>query len=463
MKKQPHFLIVTFPAQGHINPALQFANRLVRIGAHVTFATSISAYRRMAQPSTPNTEGLSFAMFSDGYDDGFKPDTDNISHYMSELKRRSSDTIYELLLSNHKEGHSISCVVYTLLLPWVADVASENNVPSALLWIQPATVFDIYYYYFNGYEDTIKNNANDESSFIQFPGLPPLLNRDLPSFLLPSNTYAFAMPLFREQMLLLSKETNPVILVNTFDELEPEALKAISKFNFVSVGPLIPSAFWDGNDSFDTSFAADLFQCSKDYINWLDTKPKSSVVYVSFGTIAVLRKGQMVEIAKGLLDSGCPFLWVIREDENHNEDNEFMKLREELEQQGVIVPWCSQVEVLSHPSVGCFVSHCGWNSTLESLVVGVPVVAFPQWTDQLTNAKLIQDVWKNGVRVSADEEGMVTSNEIRRCLDLVMGGGEAAEHLKINVRKWKNLAREAAKVGGCSDKNLQTFVNDYLV
>jgi len=138
-----------------------------------------------------------------------------------------------------------------------------------------------------------------------------------------------------------------------------------------------------------------------------------------------------------------------------------LSCREELEEKGMIVPWCSQVEVLSHPSLGCFVTHCGWNSTLESLVSGVPVVAFPQWTDQGTNAKLIQDVWKTGVRVTANEDGIVESDEIKRCLELVIGGGEEGEEMRRNARKWRDLAREATKEGGSSYENLKSFVDDF--
>ncbi|PQQ18455.1 crocetin glucosyltransferase chloroplastic [Prunus yedoensis var. nudiflora] len=126
---------------------------------------------------------------------------------------------------------------------------------------------------------------------------------------------------------------------------------------------------------------------------------------MSFGSVSALSKDQMEEIAKGLLDYGRPFLWVIREKEERNEqDNEAEKeeeklsCREELEELGKIVLWCCQLEVLSNPSLGCFVTHCGWNSSMESLVSGVPVVAFPLWTDQRTNAKLIEDTWKTGVR-----------------------------------------------------------------
>jgi hypothetical protein len=382
---------------------------------------------------------------------------------MSELKRRGSQALTELVVSSANESLPFTGLVYTILLPWAADVASEFHLPSALLWIQPATVLDIYYYYFNGYGDVIRKSNNDPSCSVELPGLPLFASRDLPSFLLASNTYTFMLPTFQEQLEALEKESKPRILVNTFDALEPDALRAIEKYNLIGIGPLIPSAFLDGKDPSDTCFGGDLFQSSKDhYIEWLNSKPKSSVIYVSFGSLFMLAKQQMEEIARGLLDCGRPFLWVIRAKENEEEEKEEEKLscREELKERGMIVTWCSQVEVLSHPSLGCFVTHCGWNSTLESLVSGVPVVAYPQWSDQGTNAKLIQDVWKTGVRVTANEDGIVESDEIKRCLELVIGGGEEGGEMRRNAKKWRDLAREATKEGGSSYENLKSFVEE---
>ncbi|KAB5569697.1 hypothetical protein DKX38_003490 [Salix brachista] len=215
MVVQPHFLLVTYPAQGHINPSLQFAKGLTRIGVLVTLVTSLSAGRRMSKTSFP--DGLSFVTFSDGYDDGLKPGGD-MERYASELKRRGSQTLNELIADSAKEGKPVTCVVYTMLLHWAADVARAQHLPAALLWIQPATVFDIYYYYFNGYGD-IFNNCKDSSYVIELPGLPPLTSRDVPSFTLPSNTYTVAIQAFQEQLEHLSQETNPKV-VNSFDALE---------------------------------------------------------------------------------------------------------------------------------------------------------------------------------------------------------------------------------------------------
>jgi hypothetical protein len=238
----------------------------------------------------PSPFGLSFATFSDGYNDAFKP-SDDFGHHMSKLKRRGSQALTELVMSSVNEGRPFTGLVYTILLPGAADVASGLNLPSALLWIQSATVLDVYYYYFNGYGDVIRNSNNDPSCAVKLLGLPLFASCDLPSVLLASNTYTFMLPTFQEQLKALEKESKPRIVVNTFDALEPDALRAIKKYNLIGIGPLIPSAFLDGEDPSDACFGGDLFQSSKGpYIEWLNSKPKSSVIYVSFGSLLVLAK-----------------------------------------------------------------------------------------------------------------------------------------------------------------------------
>ncbi|CAK9167336.1 unnamed protein product, partial [Ilex paraguariensis] len=457
-----HILLVPFPAQGHINPSIQFAKQLIQTGVEVTFVTSLYAHRRMTKTTGPPKD-LNFATFFDGYDDNFKRSDIDPKKYVSEIKNRGSQTLREIIKTSANEGRPITCLVYNLLLPWAAEVAREVHIPAALLWIQPATVLHIYYYYFHAGFDISVENCKDPSWSIELPGLTLIKSQDLPSFILPSNSDKFnALQHFKEQFETLDEETNPIVLVNSFDALEPEALKAIDKYNLIGIGPLIPSAFLDGKDPSDTSFGGDLFEKSNAYTEWLNSKPKSSVVYVSFGSILSLSKRQMEEIARGLLETYRPFLWVVRAKENGEEEREEDKLScmEELEQQGMVVPWCSQLEVLSHPSLGCFVTHCGWNSTLESLVSGVSVVAFPHWSDQTTNAKMIEDVWKTGVRVKPSGEEIVEGGELKQCIEMVMGGGEKGEEMRRNAQRWKDLARGAVKEGGSSNKNLKAFVQE---
>ncbi|KAM7486174.1 hypothetical protein LguiA_002183 [Lonicera macranthoides] len=457
----PHILLVTFPAQGQLNPSLQFAKRLLQMGVQVTFTTSLFAHRRIS--TTAAAPGLTFAPFSDGYDDGFKMGVDNPDHLISELQNRGSPAVEKIITSSSEQaGHPVSCVVYTFFLTWAATVAREFHVPSALLWVQPASVLDIYYHYFNGYDEIIRTNGNDPNWSIELPGLPLLKARDLPSHILPSDPHTFALKWLKEHFVLLEGEEKPKVLVNTFDALEPDALRAVAKLKMNGIGPLISSAFLDGQDPSDDSFGGDLYQKSSDYIEFLNSKSESSVVYISFGSVLLLKDAQMEEIARGILETRRPFLWVIRggDEKEESEKRDKVSFMEELEKLGMIVQWCSQLEVLSHASLGCFVTHCGWNSTLESLTCGVPMVAFPHWMDQGTNAKLIEDVWGSGVRVTANEDGVVESGEISRCVEMVMGGGEKRDELRRNASKWKVLAREASKEGGSSYKNLKEFVEE---
>lgn len=217
------------------------------------------------------------------------------------------------------------------------------------------------------------------------------------------------------------------MLINTFDSLEEELIESIrGNINIFSVGPLVSGETED-------PFVCDTFQDSdrETYLRWLDSKPEKSVVYVSFGSFAKLQKNQNEEIFQGLIELGYPFLWVIR---NNGEDDEEVR-RYTAEDGGLIVRWCSQVEVLNHVAVGCFVTHCGWNSTVESMVSGVPMVGCPQFSDQTMNVKMVEEVWGIGVKAVADGEGVVVREEMKRCLEVVM----RSEEIKRNSEKLKSL------------------------
>ncbi|XP_040992646.1 UDP-glucosyltransferase 74AE2-like [Juglans microcarpa x Juglans regia] len=119
---------------------------------------------------------------------------------------------------------------------------------------------------------------------------------------------------------------------------------------------------------------------------------------------------------------------------------------------------CRQLEVLAHEAVGCFVTHCGWNSTLEGLSLGVPLmVAMLQWTDQSTNAKYIMDFWKMGLKAPVDEKGLVRREAAAHCIREIIEG-ETGEEIKKNAFKWRKLAKVAVDKGGSSDKNIEEFV-----
>ncbi|KAK9062515.1 hypothetical protein SSX86_019702 [Deinandra increscens subsp. villosa] len=449
--KKNKILIVAYPKQGLINPSLRFANHLLNLGVHVTFSTSFSVIRRFDTKTTRN--GLTFAPFTDGHDNGQQPTT-TLEQFISDFATNGVPAVAEIITAAASTGQPFDHLVYTTISPWAAKVADAHGLESTLLWCQPAIVLGVYYYYFNGYEDLISCNNDNPTFPINLPGLPSLTIADLPSFLLSScpKELDFVIQIMKDHIDAL--KIAPRVLVNTFDELEIESVRAVENLVMLPVGPLIPSEFLlDGKDSSNDSLGCDLFEKpEEDYIKWLNTKPKSSVVYASFGTLSSLTTDEAEEMASGLLESGRPFLWVMR-------DSVKLKNIEVIKKQGMIVSWCSQVEVLNHQAVGCFLTHCGWNSTMEALASGVPTVAFAQWSDQTTIAKMIEDVWKTGVKVKRrEEDGVVEGNEIKRGVEMVMEDGE----IRRNAKKWRELARQALDNGGSSTINIQAFLDGVL-
>uniref|UniRef100_A0A0D6R124 UDP-glycosyltransferases domain-containing protein n=1 Tax=Araucaria cunninghamii TaxID=56994 RepID=A0A0D6R124_ARACU len=170
---------------------------------------------------------------------------------------------------------------------------------------------------------------------------------------------------------------------------------------------------------------------------------------------------QIEELAMGLERSQHNFLWVIRPPKGHNDIKPLFPagFLERTRGRGLVVDWCIQLDVLSHPSVSVFLSHCGWNSTLDALSLGIPMLAFGIWADQPTNAKFVADVWKTGMRMRKGEDGIVGRDEIERCVRLAMEGQEFAEARKKSG-KWKEVARRAMIEGGSSDANLDQFARE---
>jgi hypothetical protein len=165
----------------------------------------------------------------------------------------------------------------------------------------------------------------------------------------------------------------------------------------------------------------------------------------------------MEEIAHGLRQCGRPYLLVVRKD-GRQEDVSRCLDGVVREGQGLVVEWCDQPAVLSHPSVGCFVMHCGWNSTLEAVALGVPVVTVPSMFDQPTNAFLIEEEWAGGVRGERNGEGAFAGAELARCVEMVMDGGARAVEIRERVEALKGTTREAMSSGGPAERSLRSFV-----
>ncbi|XVE80837.1 hypothetical protein DITRI_Ditri15bG0012500 [Diplodiscus trichospermus] len=443
-----HVLLVPHPLPGHINPMLQFSKRLSSKGLKATLAVTHFVYKYTKLESSGSVH---IATFSDGCDQGGFAEADSLEDYIERLDTVGSKTVAELIVKHKQSSDPFDSVVYDSTMPWGLEVAKQFGLLAAPFFTQMCAVDYIFYVVRNG---TLSLPIS--STPVSILGLPLLELEDCPSFVCSAEgSYVAYLERMLNQYLNLDKAD--CIIINTFYSLEEEVVDSMSKvWPLLTVGPSVPSFYMDKRIPDDRNYGLNILSLdSSTSINWLSTKPPRSVVYVSFGSVSCLNMKQMEEVAWGLKQSNYYFLWVVRASEEAKLPKEF---REETGDKGLIVNWSPQLEVLSNEAVGCFLTHCGWNSTMEALSLGVPMVAMPQWTDQTTNAKFVADIWKIGVRVKADNDGIISIEEIESCIRQVMEG-ERAREMKENARKWRDLALEAVRKGGSSDRNTDKFVS----
>lgn len=361
----------------------------------------------------------------------------------------------------------ISCVIYGCFFPWAHYAAGELGIPSVFFWTQSLAVFSIYYHAsmliangFFPYKRIAPDGIQEESDFVSYiPGIPPLHPISFPGFLHVEDPSHPAFEIIQQQFATV-KECKTIIF-NSFHELEKEVYEALQAepLSMYVVGPLLPSLhnyghakgiieeeenltrppdIRDGITDLETLLEDKRGEC----LRWLDKQKKRSVLYISFGTIAVPSLEELEGIASGIKRIKQPYLWVLRQSSAYASVSEILpsNFLEETREHGKIVAWASQLEVLAHPAMGAFLTHCGWNSTLESLSMGVPLIPLPDKTDQPTNSKYVVDVWKVGMALKRNSNGKVQSSEVERVLGVVFHTEEGQE-----MRKRACQLRDAAR------------------
>ncbi|KAL7145667.1 hypothetical protein ABFS83_07G101800 [Erythranthe nasuta] len=390
-----HILCVPYPSQGHVNPMLQFCKRLVSKGAKATFTIT----NFISKSINPKSDSVDIASISDGFDAGGFRQAESVSDYLNRMEIEGSKTLESLIKSYRDRNLAVDCIVYDAFLPWVLDVARRFGIAGACFFTQACAVNYVYYYVHRGLLD-----IPVVAPPVEIPGLPALELTDLPSFMHVSGSYPAYFEMVLNQFSNVDKAD--FVLVNTFYKLEEKVVDSMTKVcPMLTIGPTLPSFYLDNRIENDDKYDVNLFQSdpSQTILDWLNTKPPKSVVYIAFGSMGNLPKAQMEEIAWGLNNTNFDFLWVIRvSDKEEKLPESFVRASSE---RALFAHWSPQLEVLSNEAIGCFFSHGGWNSTTEALSLGVPMVVMPQWTDQTTDAKLVQDVWGVGIRVRVSEEG----------------------------------------------------------
>ncbi|XP_066349099.1 UDP-glycosyltransferase 79-like [Miscanthus floridulus] len=447
-----HVLVLPYPGlQGHTNPMLQFGRRLAYHGLRPTLVTS----RYVLSTTPPPGEPFRVAAISDGFDDGGVASCSDPAEYWRQLEAVGSETLAELIRSEAAEGRPVRVLVYDPLLPWARRVAQAAGVAAAAFLSQPCSVDVVYGEVWAG--QLPLPVVDGKELFARGQLGVELGPDDVPPFVAKPDW----CPLFHRASLrqFEGMEDADDVLVNSFHEIEPkEADYMALTWRAKIIGPTLPSFYLDDDRlPLNKTYGFNLFNSIESCLAWLDKQLPCSVVLVSYGTVSDYDEAQLEELGNGLYNSGKPFIWVVRSNEEHKLSNE---LRDKCKERGLIVSWCPQLEILAHKATGCFFTHCGWNSTLEAIANGVPMVAIPHWADQPTISKYMESMWGLGVRVRRDEKGLVTRDEVEKCIKDVMDG-DTKDKYRMNATMWMQKAKEAMQNGGSSDKNITEFAAKY--
>ncbi|KAH7279269.1 hypothetical protein KP509_37G012900 [Ceratopteris richardii] len=288
------------------------------------------------------------------------------------------------------------------------------------------------------------------------PGLPTLFNKDVPH--VNDDTRHLCELAIQSWRACMAKAH--AIAINTIEDLEESACRVFS--DSIDV-PVYALGFWTEHLPQDVGTSP--WKEDETCMTWLEQQPASSVLYVSFGSTAVLSQTEFEAFFDGVICSEKRFLWVFRPDlvKGIDYSASAMEIKQKSKGRGVVIEWAPQPAVLAHPSVGGFLTHCGWNSTTEAIANGVPMLCWPYFSDQLLNARCIVDEWKVGLDFHSGKKNGhgLQSEEVQRGIQRLMDGDEG-KTLRENVQKLKEKSCRSLQRDGSSYVKLKALVESLV-
>ncbi|XXG40415.1 hypothetical protein AAC387_Pa01g1138 [Persea americana] len=469
--ESPHIICIPYPTQGHVTAVLKLAKLLHTRGFFITFVNTEFNHNRLLRSRGPDSlKGLHdfrFETIPDGLPPSHCDATQDIPALCESTSKNCMVPFRDLIVGiNSTAGvPKISCILSDGLMSFTLDAAEELGIPEVLLWTASTCGFLGCLHYRQLIErgiipfkdENFLINGSLDTPMDGIPGMNNIRLRDLPSFIRTTDPDDIMLNFIDREAQRASKAT--AVITNTFDDLEHKAVNAIKAMipHFYTIGPL--SILYDQfPKSASHSMGSNLWKEDSKCLEWLDNKHPKSVVFINFGSIAVMTVKQLEEFAWGLANSNHHFLWAVRPDlvmeDSAMLPQEFVKATEE---RGLLVSWCAQEKLLRHPSIGVFLMHCGWNSTLESVCSGVPIFCWPFFADQQTNCRYACTEWGIGMELDSNMKRDEVEGLVREMME-----GEKGKEMRNKAIEWKNLAEIATKPGGSSYKNFDCVVNQVL-
>ncbi|XP_060207586.1 nuatigenin 3-beta-glucosyltransferase-like [Lycium barbarum] len=464
---QLHVLFLPYFATGHIIPLVNTARLFAYHGVHVTILTT-HHNAILFQSSIDNIciETLRFPSTEVGLPEGIE----NFSTVSS--PEMSPKVFYAIFLLQKPMEDKIreirpDCIFSDMYFPWTVDIAQELKIPR-LLFNQSSYMYNSILHNLKLYKPH-KQISNSSTNFL-VPGLPDKiefklsqLTEDLRKPEDERNLYDELVDQIRD-----SEERSYGMVHDTFYELEPAYADYYQKTKKMAkcwhIGPI-------------SHFASKLIR-RKELINdadennscavvdWLNEQRHKSVLYVSFGSTVRFPVVQLTEIAKALEGSSVPFIWVVRKDQSAQ--TTWLPDGFDGRKKGLIIRgWAPQLTILEHSAIRGFMTHCGWNSVLEAIVAGVPLLTWPVFAEQFYNEKLVEVVGL-GVKVGAEVcnlEGtaicpVIGSEKIKKAIEQLMSDSEESQKIREKAMDMSKMAKNATEEGGSSWNNLTVLIDD---
>jgi hypothetical protein len=489
-EKKPHVVAVPFMGQGHLIPFLELAKLLASQGLAVSYITTPGNAKRLeaqVEGSNLDIQLVSLPMPPiEGLPAGIES-SDNVpvsvlvqliasSHklagpfeeWLDQQMNRNNKNMEEAPDTSPSAPPAITCIISDMSTGWVHGSGAKFDIPTVVFYTVGAFAMSVMHSLYNHMP---QKNVEEEDEPFEIPELSfglMLRKSDLPAAWRDADSH----PIWS----LLTEEINRSmegrgIVINSFYELDSLGIDHIGILTgkpVWSIGPILPPAVFD-EMRIDRGVinsrgkASDISEeeCSR----WLDSRTPHSVVFVCFGSQFFLGDKQIRALAAGLEASEQAFVWAIRCPQTEPmPDGTDVGLpegfQERTRERGLIIwGWAPQLLILSHPSVGAFLNHCGWNSILESVSMGVPMITWPMFGDQPFNSTLLVERLGVAIRICVDMNTVPDEDEVRRAVTMLLAE-EEGKAMRRSAQALRKLAKMAVCKEGSSYDNLQAFVND---
>ncbi|KAI4380397.1 hypothetical protein MLD38_006592 [Melastoma candidum] len=437
-----HVVVIPFPSDSHAPPLFNLVRNLASSAPTIRFSFL----------STPESNSSLFYSGSDTlsslpsilvYDVGAGKSPDQF------LKSAKSNYEGAIGHAERESGIKASCLLTDVFMLFACEIAESLSIKWIPFWVGAPCSLSTFLYA-DVISDFCRDHDNKPGGRIRLstvPGLSEMYLEDVPKRHVLEQTDSLISAMFNSIRHVLPRAS--LLVLNSYKEANPRELVEDLKSKFkgllhvgcqtVSFQP--PSPEVEPEDETGC-------------LSWLNIQEPKTVAYICFGSIANISPEEIRAVATALEETRTPFLWSLKEDFRAHFPSGF---QDRTEHHGKVVSWAPQSLVLRHTACGVYVTHCGYNSVFESVAGLVPMICRPIWADNMMNGRMVEEVWRIGVKVDR-ANGVITTEGMAKCLRMVLGGGEEGRMLREMIELFREKLAAAAAEEGSAGMDLRSLV-----